>query len=52
VTIPDEHLAALDEATTPRLDFPADLLATIAPNFQQAGATINGIETRKFNRGF
>ena len=52
LTIPDEHLAALDEATTPQLDFPADLLQNIAPDYQQAGATINGVESREFRRGY
>ena len=50
VTVPDEHLAALDEATTPRLEFPANLLQNIAPSYQQAGATINGVESREFRR--
>jgi aryl-alcohol dehydrogenase-like predicted oxidoreductase len=50
VTIPDEHLAALDAATMPQLDFPADLLQNIAPAFQQAGATINGVESQEFRR--
>jgi aryl-alcohol dehydrogenase-like predicted oxidoreductase len=52
LTVPDEHLAALDEATTPQLDFPADLLQNVAPSFQQAGATINGVESREFRRGY
>jgi len=50
ITVPDEHLAALNEATTPRLDFPADLLQNIAPSYQQAGSTVNGVESREFRR--
>ena len=50
MTVPDEHLAALDEATTPRLDFPADLPRNIAPSYQQAGATVNGVESLEFRR--
>jgi aryl-alcohol dehydrogenase-like predicted oxidoreductase len=50
VTIPDEHLAELNEATKPQLDFPADLLQNIVPSFQQAGATINGVKSSQFHR--
>ena len=50
VTVPDEHLAVLEAATTPRLDFPADLLRNIAPSYQQAGATINGVQPGEFRR--
>ena len=52
VTVPDEHLATLDEASTPRLDFPADLIKTITTDFVQAGATINAVESRQFSRGY
>jgi aryl-alcohol dehydrogenase-like predicted oxidoreductase len=48
VTIPDEHLAELDEATTPALEFPADIVKNIAPHYQQAGATINGVPSHPF----
>jgi aryl-alcohol dehydrogenase-like predicted oxidoreductase len=51
LTIPDEQLAALNDATSPRLDFPADLLSTIT-DFQQAGTSINGVEAGKFSRGY
>jgi aryl-alcohol dehydrogenase-like predicted oxidoreductase len=50
VTIPDPQLAELDQATRPQLDFPADLLRNIAPAYQQAGATINGVESAEFRR--
>jgi aryl-alcohol dehydrogenase-like predicted oxidoreductase len=50
VTIPDPQLAQLDQATRPQLDFPADLLQNIAPDYQQAGATINGVESSEFRR--
>jgi aryl-alcohol dehydrogenase-like predicted oxidoreductase len=48
VTIPGQRLAELDEATRPRLEFPADLLRDVAPNYQQAGATVNGVESAQF----
>ncbi len=51
VTIPEPQRAELDQATRPQLDFPADLLRTIAPSYQQAGATINGVESTKFRAG-
>jgi aryl-alcohol dehydrogenase-like predicted oxidoreductase len=50
VTIPERHLARLEEATRPRLEFPAGLLRDTAPDYQQAGATINGVESREFRR--
>jgi hypothetical protein len=34
----------------PRLEFPAGLLRDTAPDYQQAGATINGVESREFRR--
>jgi hypothetical protein len=49
VTIPDAQLAELDQASRPQLDFPADLLRDVAPHYQQAGATINGVESRVFS---
>ncbi len=48
VAIPDRHLAELDEATRPQLGFPVDLLTNIALSYQQAGATINGVESSEF----
>jgi aryl-alcohol dehydrogenase-like predicted oxidoreductase len=50
VTIPGPQLAELDQATRPQLDFPADLLQNIAPSYQQAGATVNGVESAEFRR--
>ncbi|HXB49259.1 MAG TPA: aldo/keto reductase, partial [Streptosporangiaceae bacterium] len=50
ITIPDPQLAELDEVTRPQLEFPAELLKTIAPSYQQAGATINGVESSQFHR--
>jgi aryl-alcohol dehydrogenase-like predicted oxidoreductase len=49
LTIPDEHLATLNEATTPQLDFPADFIKTITTDFLQAGASINGVESHHFS---
>ena len=48
VTIPDEQLAKLDQATKPQLDWPAEMLRKIVPPYQQAGATINGVESTEF----
>ncbi|WP_329065965.1 hypothetical protein [Amycolatopsis sp. NBC_01480] len=45
VTIPDAQLAELDQVSRPQLDFPADLVRDVAPHYQQAGATINGVES-------
>jgi aryl-alcohol dehydrogenase-like predicted oxidoreductase len=50
VTILERQLAELDEATRPRLEFPADLLRDVAPNYQQAGATVNGVTSAQFRR--
>jgi hypothetical protein len=50
VTIPERQLAELEEATRPRLEFPADLLRDVAPNYQQAGATVNGVASAEFRR--
>jgi aryl-alcohol dehydrogenase-like predicted oxidoreductase len=50
VTIPAQPLARLDQATHPQLDFPADLLQNVAPAYQQAGATINGVTSSEFRR--
>ena len=49
LTIPDEHLATLNEATTPQLNFPADFIKTITTDFLQAGASINGVDSRHFS---
>ncbi|WUL71997.1 aldo/keto reductase [Amycolatopsis sp. NBC_00345] len=49
VAIPDEQLAELDAVSRPQLDFPADLLRDVAPRYQQAGATINGVESSVFS---
>jgi aryl-alcohol dehydrogenase-like predicted oxidoreductase len=50
ITIPDPQLAELDDMTRPQLEFPAELLKNIAPNYQQAGATINGVGSSEFRR--
>ncbi len=38
-----EHLAALDKASKPTLNFPADFNRDLSPNFAHAGATVNGV---------
>jgi aryl-alcohol dehydrogenase-like predicted oxidoreductase len=50
VTIPERQLAQLNEATRPQLEFPAGLLRDIAPDYQQAGTTINGVTSAEFRR--
>ncbi len=49
VKLAPQHLAALDEASRPRLDFPADFLRRVGP-FGYGGTTING-ETFPVNPG-
>jgi diketogulonate reductase-like aldo/keto reductase len=39
-----DHINRLDKLSEPRLNFPAQYLK-IAPNFSNAGATVNGIES-------
>ena len=41
-------LNAFRRATRPALNFPAELLQNIVTSFQQAGATINGVESSEF----
>src|SRR5260370_39239778 len=41
ITLSAEQSAALDELTTPTLDFPPELL-TLTPSIQAGGTTING----------
>lgn len=48
VTLSAEHLSELAALTRPRLDFPHDFLVDVAPHWQQAGATINGISSVNF----
>ena len=39
-----DHIERLDKLSEPTLNFPA-LVMKIAPNFSNAGATVNGIES-------
>jgi aryl-alcohol dehydrogenase-like predicted oxidoreductase len=39
-----DHIDRLDKLSEPKLNFPAQVLK-IAPNFSNAGATVNGIES-------
>jgi hypothetical protein len=41
VKLTPEHVATLDNATTPALPFPADVLSAV-PAFAYGGTTING----------
>ncbi len=50
VEIPAADLARLDELTRPRLGFPFAFLDATAVNWQQAGATVNGVSSRPFSR--
>jgi len=44
ITLAPEQLAALDELSTPSLDFPAAIAAEITPMFGFGGATVDGVE--------
>ncbi len=44
ITLTPEQLAALNEPSTPSLDFPAAITAEITPTFGFGGATVDGIE--------
>jgi aryl-alcohol dehydrogenase-like predicted oxidoreductase len=50
VTLTGEQLAELAALTKPKLNFPADFLATTAVPWQQAGTTINGVAAKAFRR--
>ncbi len=41
-----EHTAALDAASEPKLNFPYDFNMNLSPNFQHAGATVNGVPSK------
>ncbi len=41
-----EHLAALAAASKPVLNFPADFNRDFSPNFEHAGATVNGVPSK------
>lgn len=42
VTLSEAHRAALDEVSAPKLNFPAENNAVLAPSMQFAGATVDG----------
>jgi aryl-alcohol dehydrogenase-like predicted oxidoreductase len=44
ITLAPEQLAALNEPSTPSLDFPAAITAGITPIFGFGGATVDGVE--------
>jgi aryl-alcohol dehydrogenase-like predicted oxidoreductase len=44
ITLAPEQLVALDESSTPSLDFPAAITSEISPIFGFGGATIDGVE--------
>ena len=44
ITLAPEHLAALNELSTPSLDFPAAIATEITPMFGFGGATVDGVE--------
>jgi aryl-alcohol dehydrogenase-like predicted oxidoreductase len=44
ITLTTEQLAALDEPSTPALDFPAAIAAEVTPIFGFGGATVDGVE--------
>jgi aryl-alcohol dehydrogenase-like predicted oxidoreductase len=44
LTLAPEHLAALNEPSTPSLNFPADVIAEMSPTFGFGGATVDGVD--------
>jgi aryl-alcohol dehydrogenase-like predicted oxidoreductase len=44
ITLTPQQLAALDEPSTPMLDFPAAVVAELTPTFGFGGATVDGVE--------
>ena len=43
VQLTQSQIAALDAASKPVLNFPAEFNANLSPNFEHAGATVNGV---------
>jgi hypothetical protein len=43
-TLTPEHLAALNEPSTPSLNFPAAVTTEMSPMFGFGGATVDGVE--------
>ena len=41
-----EQIAALDRVSKPTLNFPADFIANLSPDFEHAGATVNGVASK------
>jgi hypothetical protein len=46
IPLTPEQIAALDTASKPVLNFPAEPNATLSPNFEHAGATVNGVQSK------
>ncbi len=46
VHLAPEQTAALDAASKPKLNFPYDFNMNLSPNFQHAGATVNGVPSK------
>ena len=44
ITLAPEQLAALNEPSTPSLNFPAAVIAEMSPMFGFGGATVDGVE--------
>lgn len=45
--LPPEHAAVLDAVSMPILNFPAEFNANLSPNFEHAGATVNGVPSKR-----
>ena len=41
-----EQIATLDEVSKPKLNFPADFNKNLSPNFEHAGATVDGVPSK------
>ena len=46
VCLSPEQTAALDAASKPKLNFSYDLNMNLSPNFEHAGATVNGVPSK------
>ena len=46
VKLTSEQIAALNAVSKPVLNFPAEFNTNLSPNFEHAGATVNGVASK------
>ena len=46
IRLTPEQMAAMDTVSKPVLNFPAEFNANLSPNFEHAGATVNGVPSK------